>query len=309
MGLAVAVLAAGMVPVPVAPQPCVYVARGTEFTAGQLPVAVNALGYDPERDLYYAIAGSEVATITRDGVLTVRGPAPVGLRGAHVGTISGGEWLLLSGGGELVAVDLETLAVKRRVVLSVEPRIGDWDAWRGALFGLDTDGQGGPRLARVDPGTGRVSLSEQLDGLPGDGSYGGVVVDPAGTMHALHNLSGRLLHLPLGAPETATVTDFGPPAGSSDAAPCPRELPPQEPPAPEPEPEPVPRPALPQAPQPSPSESPIPTPSASPVSTRKSVAAAMMPPAPWVPDRTRVLFFGLLLPALAAVALGAARRG
>lgn len=211
-----------------------------QLPVADLPTVVNALGYAVDQDLFYAMAdyrdGSHLVTITAAGTLVDRGRAPLALRWSHAGAISANRWYLRSDGDLMVVgVDPDSpdyLRVQARQPLSAASpgdlpagglSLGDWDVnpLDGRLYGIAT-GTGGPgRLVSVDPATGTVSTVATPQGLPGDSSFGAVAVDPYGVLHALHNGTGRMFHLPLDNPGAARGDQVGPPIQHADAASCP----------------------------------------------------------------------------------------
>ncbi|WP_162907895.1 DUF6923 family protein [Allorhizocola rhizosphaerae] len=189
----------------------------------RLPVTLNAAGYVPGADVLIGLSGGRVVNVDRAGTVTDRGAAPAGLAGANAATVSGGRWLVRAG-GELVAVDTSSLAVVRRVGLSAHIDVDDWDVnpADGKLYGLAT-GLLQTSLVRVDPASGEVARVFSFGLLPLTDSYGAVAVDMHGTLHALHNGTGRMYHMPLSNPARFTVTNPGLHSGTSDAAGCPVE--------------------------------------------------------------------------------------
>jgi hypothetical protein len=87
------------------------------------------------------------------------------------------------------------------------------------LYGIATGSAA--RLLRIDPATGESSVVAQLASLPRGSSYGAAVVDLYGILHALHNATGRIYHVPLANPERFTFTEAGLRAFHADAARCP----------------------------------------------------------------------------------------
>lgn len=297
---------------------------------GDLPAQVNAIAYAPDQDLYYGIADEEIVTITAEGVLTWRGESPDDLGDANAGAIMDDEWLLTGTGG-LHAIDIAPdsptyLTTVRRVELSHWSRLADWDVspTDGALYAVDTGGTGSASVIRIDPVTGSVTTLATPRALPGDGDYGSIVVDAELTMHAFHNPTGILFHIPLANPESVTATPLGPPARVADGARCPR-LKPSPTPSPTPSPSSSPTPPPTSAP-PTTVEPPPFTPteesSHAPTSPPSESAAASPPPSPSKvllnapaiahaePDdhmATRAFLLGLLLPAIVVVARGVRR--
>lgn len=280
----------------------------------QLPVAVNALGYAEDQNLYYGIAGSEIVTITADGVLSHHSETPAGLGGAFAGAIAGDRWYL-RGERDLFMLDIRVdspsyLAVLTRLPLAADPHLGDWDIGPadGALYGVDTAGSGAGRVTKVDPTTGAVTALSRPESLPGNSSYGAVMVDDSGVMHAMHNGTGLLYHIPLAEPARFSVTPALAPVRSADAAGCaPIPIPPTPPPPSSPPPV-EPAPPIPPVPEPSPSlePSPSPIPTPSPVKRAEPVSPAHSPP---TNRMTRMFLMGILVPAIVAAAHGARRAG
>ncbi|GIH06192.1 hypothetical protein Rhe02_42590 [Rhizocola hellebori] len=181
---------------------------------------VNALAYSDGDELLYGVAEtagvSHVVTLDGAGTITDRGPAP--LAGAYAGTAEGGRWIVHNG-QEMMTVQLPTLAVVSRASLPAGADVGDWDLYGGMLYGIAAGAV--PRLIRVDPKTGEASAVAQLAGLPKGSSYGAAVVDLYGVLHALHNATGRIYHVPLANPERFTFSEAGLQAFHADAARCP----------------------------------------------------------------------------------------
>lgn len=197
-----------------------------------LPVPVNALGYDPAHDRYYAIAstdhGARVLAIDAGGDATDLGAAPAGTADAFAGAIHDGRWYLRAR-GDLHVVDVQPDSPAYLDVIDVQPltrpvELGDWDVGAdGRLYGVAASGWGPARLTAVEPGTGTVGVVGNTD-LPRGAPLGAVVIDPGGMLHAFHGASGRMYHLDVRKPGASTFSDLGLRARTADAAGCPRAL-------------------------------------------------------------------------------------
>ncbi len=199
-----------------------------EFGELSEPVAslsktVNAMGFLSGQEILIGLSGNRVVTIDAQGSITDRGAAPSGTANARAAAVSGSRWLVLSD-GVLVAVDPSSLAVTSRVHLSAFVDVDDFDVnpGDGKLYGLAT-GLLQTHLVRIDPATGQVAFLFSFGLLPLLDRYGSVAIDMRGTMHALHNGSGRMFHVPLNNPSRFSVTNLGLSSGTSDAAGCPVE--------------------------------------------------------------------------------------
>ncbi len=190
-------------------------------TVASLSKTVNAIGFVPGSEVLIGVSGSRAVTIDAQGSVSDRGAAPSGTAGARAATVSQNRWLVLND-GVLVAVDPSSLAVLSRVHLSAFVDVDDFDVnpGDGKLYGLST-GLLQTHLVRIDPATGHVAFLFSYGLLPLFDKYGSVAIDMRGTMHALHNGSGRMFHIPLGNPGGFTVTNLGLNSGTSDAAGCP----------------------------------------------------------------------------------------
>jgi hypothetical protein len=266
--------------------------------------AVNAMGYDAAQGLFVAVAtrrdghpigdGGHIVTVTPEGETHDLGPVrasaghkkTVPVAGAYSGTAVDGRLLLLLD-GDLVAVDVRPrsptfLRVVRRVDLPHLPSFGDWDArpGDGGLYAVSTQGRGLSRLVRVDPDSGAVTEKPVRD-LPGDGFYGAVAFDDAGThLYATdNNNAGALYRIALDGTATRLARASG--LLGSDAAWCRRPLP--ETPAPKPTTKPV----LPRPPAAAPPAVPPPVP-ARPVPTLESTPATTPPATTPPPSPTPV---------------------
>ncbi|MFD5826865.1 DUF6923 family protein [Lentzea sp. NPDC060358] len=140
----------------------------------------------------------------------------------------------------------------------------------GAFTGVWAGGHGPGEVVTFDPATGRVLSRTEIAGLPGKSTYGAVVVDAAGTVHAVNNGHQGRSRVYRITGTSAVELSAGEPMGMVDAAGClPAPMPPRaEPPAPRPEAPlpPAPAPVLPPAPVPAP----VPAPAA--------VVAPVVPP-------------------------------
>lgn len=127
-------------------------AAGTN-PVGTLPVPVNALGYDPAQDRFYAIAsadqGARVLAIDAGGDATDLGAAPAGTADAFAGAIHDGRWYLRAR-GDLHVVDVRPGSPAYLDVVDVQPltrpaELGDWDVGAdGRLYGVEASGSGPP---------------------------------------------------------------------------------------------------------------------------------------------------------------------
>ncbi len=324
-----------------------YVVRGRQLirfgsdgvqhrTISQLPLEVNALAYARDQHLFYAIGtdrrGARVITIDEAGHARDRGPAPRGTRDAYAGAISGSHWYV-RGGGDMAVVNIQPghgfLTVSRKVRLSAHPYLGDWEInpADGDLYGIDTAGFGAGRLVKVSTSSGRVTVVAKPQGLLGNG-YGAVAIY-GGVLHALHNATGRMVHIPLGSPQKLTWSTVGLAGLNADAASCPRPAVPPPPPVPPPA-SPAPSPHPSPSPKPKPRPPPTPQPRPNPAQTyyqpdpTEPPATSPAPPSPSPSHRflvrvtkpfpqprsqlplTFAVFLGLLVPALIVAARGAA---
>ena len=265
----------------------------------RLDYAVNALGYSAALGRLVGITSkghhwwknpSHVVLIDTKGTVNDLGPVDAYWfrtddvsAGAVVGTT-----FYVRDHARLHAIDIDPaspsyLKIVRTVVL-------DWpaltlddfavDPLTGRLTGVSAAGWGPGEVVSFDPATGRVLSRTEIAGLPGKSTYGAVVIDAAGTVHAINNgYQGRSrLYRITGT--TAVELSTGPQMGLIDAAGClPRPMPPRvEPPAPRPEVPPVPAPPAPpvQAPPP-PAPGPVPVVQQPPVTTPAPPTAPPQP--------------------------------
>jgi hypothetical protein len=299
-----------------------------------LPLQVNALGFARDQHLFYAIGNGRIVTIDETGRLADRGPAPRGTRDAFAGAISGNRWYV-RGNGELAVINIQRgsgyLSVVRKIRLSAHPYLADWDVnpTDGYLYGVDTAWFGGGRVVKVNPSNGKVSIVSRPKGLLGSNGYGAAAIY-GGVLSALHNSSGRMVHISLSSPQKLSWTNLGLRGINADAASCPRPKPPPPPPpppkpkprptlkptskpTPKPSPKPSPKPAKPAPaatyyqPEPSPSPTP-PAPKPSPPRRHIERVAKPLPPSPSKLPLTLTIFVGLLVPALIVAARGAIRK-
>jgi hypothetical protein len=181
---------------------------------------VNALAYAESEELVYGVAAkggaSRVVTIDRNGTMTDRGAAP--LPGAYAGTAESGQWIVHNG-HEMATIELPGMEVVAKTKLPAGADVGDWDLYGGMLYGIATGSSA--RLLRIDPKTGASTVLAPLPALPKGSSYGAAVVDLHGTLHALHNATGRIYHVPLTDPGRFTFAEAGLRAFHADAARCP----------------------------------------------------------------------------------------
>ncbi|GHH53146.1 DUF6923 family protein [Lentzea cavernae] len=259
----------------------------------RLDYAVNALGYSAALGRLVGITSkghhwwknpSHVVLIDTRGVVNDLGPVDAlwfrtddVSAGAVVGTT-----FYVRDHARLHAIDINPaspsyLKIVRTVVL-------DWpaltlddftaDPLTGKLTGVSAAGWGPGEVVTFDPVSGRVLSRTEIAGLPGKSTYGAVVIDAAGTVHAINNgYQGRSrLYRVTGT--TAVELSTGPQMGLIDAAGClPNPMPPRvEPPAPRPE---VPVPVPPPAP---PGSAPVPAPVPGPVPVVRQPPAATPPP-------------------------------
>ncbi len=192
---------------------------------GELGDHVNALAYFESEELLYGIAEtagvSHVVTVDAEGEITDRGVAPAQIQGAYAGAADGQQWILHSG-HEVVTVTVPGLTVAATAKLPEGFDVGDWDLHQGQLYGVAAGST--PRLMKVDPRTGQVTVVATPAGLARGSSYGAAAVDPHGILHVVHNATGRVYHLPLADPGRVTFTEAGLTAFHADAAVCPLEL-------------------------------------------------------------------------------------
>lgn len=198
---------------------------------GTLPVQVNAIDHEPAQDRFFGVAsypdGAHLVAIEPSGRLVDLGPAPEGTGDAYAGAIGDRRWYL-HGLGDLVVVDVDLHSPRYLQVVARQPLdrtadLGDWavNPADGLLYGIDATGPDPGRLTTVDPATGRVT-GTALTSVPGSRPYGAAVIDRSGVLHALRNGDGRMFHVPLADPDSATTSPLGLTARSTDAAGCPQ---------------------------------------------------------------------------------------
>lgn len=182
----------------------------------QLPVQVNALAYIQKEEVFYGIAGKRFVTITASGELTDRGPVPSSLEGAYAAASDGPHWIV-QGSHDIFTLDTPALTVVSKVPLTED--LGDWDfnPADGMLYGVTAV----PALVRIDPSTGASSVVAQPPGLATGSNYGAAAIDLYGTLHVLHNSTGRVYHIPLSSPSSVTLSTLDLKAFHADAASCP----------------------------------------------------------------------------------------
>lgn len=273
----------------------VDVSSGGVTEVARLDYAVNALGYSSSLGRLVGITSrghhwwknpSHVVLIDTKGAVDDLGPVDAHWfrtddvsAGAVVGTT-----FYVRDHARLHAIDIDPaspsyLRILRTVVL-------DWpaltlddftaDPLTGRLTGVSAAGWGPGEVVSFDPVTGRVLSRTEIAGLPGRSTYGAVVIDAAGTVHAINNgYQGRSrLYRTTGT--SAVELSTGPQMGLIDAAGClPNPMPPRvEPPEPRPEVPPVPVPPAPPVQAPAP-----PAPGAVPVVRQPPAATPTPPPA------------------------------
>ncbi|MFD4640376.1 DUF6923 family protein [Lentzea sp. NPDC058436] len=272
----------------------------------RLGYAVNALGYSAALGRLVGITSkghhwwknpSHVVLIDTKGVVNDLGPVDAHWfrtddvsAGAVVGTT-----FYVRDYARLHAIDIDPaspsyLKIVRTVVL-------DWpalalddfavDPQTGGLTGVSAAGWGPAEVVSFDPSTGRVRSRTEIAGLPGRSTYGAVVIDAVGTVHAINNGyqgSSRFYRV---TGTTAVELSTGPQMGLIDAAGClPNPMPPRvEPPAPRPE---VPAPPPPAPPGSTPAPAPAPVPGPLSVVQQPSVATPTPPDASPQPVPARV---------------------
>jgi hypothetical protein len=191
---------------------------GERAEIGRLTRGVNALAYFSGVERFYGVDDDRIVSVDAQGNVTDRGPAPAGVKGAWAGAELNGKWVVHAG-RDLVTLSIPGLVVENRVSLPQDAEVDDWDVYNGSLYGilagLEAD------LMKINPATGVATRVARLPQLPRGSSYGAVVIDRFGVLHALHNGTGRLYRLPLSNPASATYTSFGGGIDGSDAARCP----------------------------------------------------------------------------------------
>ncbi|WP_425434654.1 DUF6923 family protein [Lentzea xinjiangensis] len=255
------------------------VSSGGVEEIARLGYAVNALGYSSTLGRLVGLTSrghrwwknpSHVVLIDVKGTVNDLGPVDAHWfrtddvsAGAVVGTT-----FYVRDNARIHAIDIDPkspsyLKIVRTVVL-------DWPALtlddfatgpNGKLTGVSAAGHGPGELVSFDPASGRVLSRKEITGLPGKSTYGAVVIDAAGTVHAVNNGYKGRSHVYRIDGATAVELSSGPQLGMVDAAGClPSPMPPRvEPPAPRPE---VPSPP---PPSPAPSPAPVPAPAPAPV--------------------------------------------
>jgi len=198
---------------------------------------LDAVAYVPKSQAFWAVSGDRVVSFDVAGRVTRRTALPAALRatdpiaaasgatGAAAGT--GDRWIVRTG-REVVTFRVPGLKELERHALNgpgadilLRPRIADWDI-NPADGRLYTIASGPPaQLLRIDPHTGTATPLATPRGLPATGSFGALTVDPQGTLHALHDPTGRLFDVDLKHPDKAAAGNAGPPTRTrSDAAAC-----------------------------------------------------------------------------------------
>ncbi|HEV7708700.1 MAG TPA: GEVED domain-containing protein [Asanoa sp.] len=201
---------------------------------------LDALAYVPKSQAFWAVSGDQVVSFDVSGRVTRRTALPDALRatdpiavasGATSAAAGTGDRWIVRTGREVVTYRVPGLKELERHALNgpgadilLRPRIADWDL-NPADGRLYTIVSGPPaQLLRIDPHTGTATPVATPRGLPATGSFGALTIDPQGTLHALHDPTGRLFDVDLTEPEpsTAKTKDAGPPTLTrSDAAGCP----------------------------------------------------------------------------------------
>jgi hypothetical protein len=262
------------------------ISSGGVTEVARLDYAVNALGYSSalgrlvgltSKGHHWWKSPSHVVLIDTKGVVNDLGPVDAHWfrtddvsAGAVVGTT-----FYVRDNARLHAIEINPdsasyLKIVRTVVL-------DWPALalddftvnpaNGNLTGVSAAGWGSGEVVSFDPVSGRVLSRTEIHDLPGRSTYGAVVIDSAGTVHAVNNgYKGRSRVYRISGTKTLELS-AGPQMGMIDAAGClPNPMPPRiEPPEPRPE--------VPPPPPPAPKPAPIPAP----------VPASVPAPAPVVP--------------------------
>jgi hypothetical protein len=236
----------------------------------RLDYAVNALGYSTALGRLVGLTSkghhwwknpSHVVLIDTKGVVNDLGPVDAHWfrtddvsAGAVVGTT-----FYVRDNARLHAIDIDPksasyLKIVRTVVL-------DWPALTlddftvnpasGKLTGVSAAGRGPGEVVSFDPVSGRLLNKTEIPELPGESTYGAVVIDSAGTVHAVNNGYKNRSHVYRIAGGHAVELSTGPEMSLIDAAGClPTPMPPRvEPPEPRPE---VPLPPAPKPPAPVP---------------------------------------------------------
>ncbi|GAA3686254.1 hypothetical protein GCM10022267_86390 [Lentzea roselyniae] len=264
--------------------------------------AVNALGYSAalgrlvgltSKGHHWWKSPSHIVLIDTQGVVNDLGPVDAHWfrtddvsAGAVVGTT-----FYVRDNARLHAIDINPdsatyLKIVRTVVL-------DWPALalddftvnpaNGHLTGVSAAGWGPGEVVSFDPVSGRVLSKTEIQDLPGKSTYGAVVIDAAGTVHAVNNgYKGRSRVYRITG-SAAVELSAGPQMSMIDAAGClPQPMRPRiEPPAPRLE---VPPP--PPAPEP-PTSTPAPAPAPAPVVPPPPVTTTTQPPVPPQPVPVR----------------------
>ncbi len=197
--------------------------RLDDAAAEPTPVArfdapLDAVAYVPATQAFWAVSGDEVVSFDQAGRITTRKQKPAALRGQDpvdlatgatgAATGRGDHWIVRTG-REIVTYRMPALKEVDRHRLTgadilLPHRIADWDV-NEADGRLYTIASGPPaRLVRIDPRTGTTTAISAPRGLPALGTFGAIAVDPQGTLHALHDQTGRLYDIKLDEPTKAT---------------------------------------------------------------------------------------------------------
>ena len=220
---------------------------GTSSTVTQLGSSVNAIGYAPQQNQVYGIAGrggGHLVRISTQGTVSdlgqVRG-AGGRLGDAVAGAVLGGD-LYVRADEKLFAIDVDPSSGQFGAVARSVPLRPEWladdvddiavDTANGLLYGV-RDGA----VVSIDPDSGAVRIVRVVPGLPGWADFGSVVLSGQ-TMYAIaDDVSGqsRLYRIPLDSADPAALEASWPAAAVTDLAGClATAAPPTTPPTPPP---------------------------------------------------------------------------
>ncbi|GIF66067.1 hypothetical protein Ais01nite_41020 [Asanoa ishikariensis] len=197
----------------------------TETPIARFDAPLDAVAYVPATGGFWAISGDRVVSFDQTGRITKRAPLPTALRARNATSAAAGtsdRWIVRTD-REVVTYRMPALKELDRHELDgpgadilLAPRIADWDLDHGKLYTI-ASGQ----LLRIDPRTGAATPIATPGGLPTTGTFGAIVIDPQGTLHAWHDQTGRRYDVKLSDPTTAKTKASSTPAARADAAACP----------------------------------------------------------------------------------------
>ncbi|MEV4533825.1 GEVED domain-containing protein [Asanoa sp. NPDC049518] len=194
-------------------------------TVARFDAPLDAVAYVPDTQRFWALSDDRVISFDQTGRITKRAPVPTALQ-AQIATSAAAatrdRWIVRTD-REVVTYKMPALEeVERHEIdgpgadILLRPQIADWDLDGGKLYTI-ASGQ----LLRIDPHTGRATPVATPTGLPRTGTFGAITIDPQGTLHALHDQTGRIYDVKLSKPSAATTRTNTRPTTRSDAAACP----------------------------------------------------------------------------------------